>query len=95
VTARAEVRLGRGEGEVQSRQHRVSFEFAASIFDDPAHLIHDDQFAVGEYRLVAIGSIGPVVLAVVFSEPTEDVIRLISARRATPAERRAYDQARR
>jgi uncharacterized DUF497 family protein len=76
-------------------RHRVSFEFAAAVFDDPDHLVDDDQFALGEYRLVAIGSIGPVVLAVVFSEPAEDVIRLISARRATPAERRAYDQARR
>ncbi len=73
-------------------KHGVSFGLGATVFDDPFHIVSEDRFAIGEYRLLALGDVGGVLLAVVFSEPAENVIRLISVRRATPAERKIYDQ---
>ena len=67
------------------------FGLGARVFDDPFHIVRDDGFAIGEYRSLAFGDAGGVILAVVFSEPVENVIRLISVRRATPAERKLYD----
>lgn len=73
-------------------KHGVAFEAAAAIFDDPNRLEEDDIFANGEYRTIAIGMVDSLVLAVVYSEPEDNLIRLISARLATAKERRAYEQ---
>jgi len=74
------------------RKHGITFEAASFVFDDPFRLEEDDLFAVGEYRMIAIGGVDGLILTVIFSMPQDDVIRIISARPATSAERRAYDQ---
>lgn len=74
------------------QKHGVSFESATAIFDDPDRLEADDIFARGEYRTVAIGVVDALVITVVYSEPEENVIRLISARLATAKERKAHEQ---
>lgn len=72
-------------------KHGVPFEAAAEVFADPHHLVESDVFSRGEYRLIAIGKVDGRLLTVVFTErESEDVIRIISARLATPTERRAY-----
>jgi uncharacterized DUF497 family protein len=71
--------------------HGVSFEAAAAVFDDPLRLEEDDRFAEGEYRTVIIGQADGPLLTVVYTEPEENLIRLISARRATATERKAYE----
>lgn len=71
--------------------HGVRFETAADVFNDPMRLEEDDRFSQGEYRAIVVGQADGTVLTVVYSEPEENLIRIISARRATAMERKAYD----
>jgi len=70
-------------------KHKISFETAALVFNDRAHIeMYDFEHSIGEDRYIAIGCVGEV-LFVVFTERKEK-IRLISARLATETERRLY-----
>ncbi len=69
------------------------------VFDDPYALFEQDRTgAAGELRWRALGLVGGVVLLLVVytvrEEGGEEVIRVISARRATRRERKRYDQIR-
>ena len=73
-------------------KHKVSFIEAATVFDDPYVIVEPDlDHSDEELREIATGfSMKDRVLLVVYVEP-DDRIRLISARRATPEERRKYE----
>lgn len=59
------------------------------MFDDPYYIeMYDFEHSLEEDRYIAIGKVGDV-LFVVFTERKE-TIRIISARLATPIERRIY-----
>ena len=74
------------------RKHGISFEEAAAVFDDPVVLLLAD-LEHGEPRIVAIGASNRGrVLFVVSVEIDEDVMRIISARKATRSERRSYEE---
>ena len=75
------------------RKHSVSFEEAATVFGDPLSLtIIDPSHSDHEERFVIIGeSIQRRLLVVVHTERGNN-IRIISARVATPRERRAYEE---
>ncbi|WP_352703912.1 BrnT family toxin [Mesorhizobium sp. M0598] len=77
-------------------KHGVEFDLAKDVFKDPLHLIVPDRFEDGEQRWHAIGMIqGLVVLLVVHTYPDledEERIRIVGARKATPHERRRYEQ---
>lgn len=76
------------------RRHRVDFEEAQTVFyDDRGVLIADDD-APSEERLVLIGSSSALRVLVVCHtyRRREQVIRLISARRANRAERADYER---
>jgi uncharacterized DUF497 family protein len=73
----------------------VSFSEAESAFaDEQALLLDDEPDATGEERFILLGlSAALRVLVVVHCCRVGDaVIRLISARKATPTERRQYDE---
>ena len=78
------------------RKHGVTFEEAMHVFDDPHAHFEQDRSAGGELRWQAIGLVGGVVLLLVAhtvrEEGRDEVIRLISARRATGKERRQYGE---
>ncbi|TPK87389.1 BrnT family toxin [Mesorhizobium sp. B2-4-12] len=78
------------------RKHGVSFETAVRVFSDPFALAVQDRVENGEYRWQTIGRIdGTLVLLIAHADREEDgteVIRIISARRATTKERRYYAQ---
>jgi len=80
------------KAEKNIREHKVSFEDATFVFDDPFLLEEDDVFAEGEYRVIAIGRVEEFVLIIVYSTPEEQLYRLISARLATAEERRTYER---
>lgn len=86
------------KNRINRRKHRVSFETAALVFDDPCHISHLDREVEGELRWQTIGMVkGIHVLLVVHTSPESDNeegenIRIISARKATPQERRVYAQ---
>ena len=73
-------------------KHGVSFEEAATVFGDPlAITIPDPLHSVGESRFVTIGRSSKALL-IVLVHTDRDVVRIISARRATPRERRTYGE---
>jgi uncharacterized DUF497 family protein len=73
------------------RKHGVSFADAEGVFMDPLSLHRLDPDTESEERFVAIGEGTAGQLLVVVYTLRGDVIRLISARRATPAEIRSYE----
>lgn len=83
----------------QRKHGGIAFEVAARVFDDPLRLTRQDRVEGGEERWQTIGEVyGITVLLVAHTiaedhtenEPTE-VIRIISARRATARERKSYE----
>ena len=78
------------------RKHGVSFETALRTFADPLALMEQDRIEGGEQRWRTLGRVeGWLLLVVAHTVRDEDdgeVIRIISARRAEPRERRRYEQ---
>jgi uncharacterized DUF497 family protein len=74
-------------------KHGVDFEEAATVFRDPLLLVRpDEEHSQEEERWIALGkSIRQLLLVVVHTE-SERAIRLISARKAEPRERRRYEE---
>jgi len=67
-------------------KHRVRFADAATVFDDPLLQTCFDPDSRGEARYVSLGREATgAVLVVVWTE-RNDVIRLVSARKASPGE---------
>lgn len=79
-------------------KHGISFEIVKSMFEDPYALSIQDRVVEGEERWQTLGAIGDVVVVLVAHTheemENEEVIRIISARNATPLERKAYEQGR-
>lgn len=75
------------------KKHKVSFEEARTIFNDPLLLTFPDpDHSENEERYLNIGkSSGDRILIVIHTE-REASIRLISCRKATSNERRAYEE---
>lgn len=78
------------KNQLNKKKHGISFDTAAYVFQDRNYIeMYDFEHSTQEDRYIAIGCVGEV-LFVVFTERREN-IRLISARLATEAERRLYD----
>jgi uncharacterized DUF497 family protein len=77
-------------------KHGVSFEEAVTVFGDPLALdIDDPDHSDEECRFLIIGNSENRQLLVVSythagADPNVDVIRIITARRVEPRERRRY-----
>ena len=80
------------KAEKNSEKHEVSFEEAASVFQNPlAHTSPDDH--PHEDRMLLIGhSEQQRLLLVVYVERQDDIYRIISARKATVKERIDYEE---
>ena len=74
------------------RDHGIEFSHAATVLDDPMAVTVEDR-RHGEQRFVTVGAdlLGRV-LVVVYAYSDQEEIRLISARRTTPRERRVYEE---
>jgi uncharacterized DUF497 family protein len=73
------------------RKHGIRFSDAEGVLFDPTTLTEEDATVEGEQRFVSIGPDPLGRLLVVVYTFRGDHIRLISARRATRRERRAYE----
>jgi len=80
------------------KRHKIRFETAVLIFEDPHAVtipdrLHDEE----EERFITVGRLeGEIILFVINTEREidgEEVIRLLSARKATPSERKIYEAA--
>lgn len=79
------------------KKHHVSFELAITIFDDPLHLsVVDRPSSSKEERWVTIGLAADqstlIVVHTYFLRINDEVIRIISARKATKSERKQYEE---
>ena len=71
------------------KRHRVDFADLEPLFADETVTISDDRFDYGEDRFITLGLLRGIVLAVVHTE-SDEVIRFISARKATKYEEESY-----
>ena len=79
------------KARTNQEKHGVSFEEAVTSFADPLGIIVDDD--EHPERAIVIGtSWKDRILLTVFIEKSDDETRLISARTATRAERRRYEE---
>ena len=84
--------------KTNQRKHGLAFKDAKYVFADPFAICRDD-YTETEYRQQIMGHIGGILLVLVVytmrDKQDEDVIRIISARKATAAERRKYEKGKR
>jgi len=73
-------------------KHGVTFKEAKALFTSKVDFleIYDAEHSDVEERLIAIGPIRRGLVLVVFTERSEDTIRIISARWASTSERALY-----
>lgn len=90
-------RWDRSKAADNRRIHRASFEEACTIFSDESILtIHDEKHSAEEDRWASMGmSMTGRILVVIHTWPEpdesdEEVVRIISARRANERERATY-----
>ena len=83
------------------RKHGLSFEKASIAFEDPFCVTYQDRFENGEYRWQTLGLVDDTLIVLVahlILENEDDAvlkaerIRIISARAASPSERKRYDR---
>ena len=85
------------KNRANQKKHRLSFEAAQFVFDDPLHLTRQDRNEGGEMRWQTLGMVDGVALLLVAHTVADDDagethIHIISARRATKLERKRYEQ---
>jgi uncharacterized DUF497 family protein len=85
------VRFEWNEGKRQSNlaKHGVDFADLEPIFDGDTVTVLDDRFDYDEHRFITLALLNGIVLAIAHTE-TDEVIRFISARRATSYEEEVY-----
>jgi hypothetical protein len=71
-------------------KHGVSFLTAAAIFSNERLERIDDREDYGEIRWIALGRAGIEVYRVVFTWRSENLIRIVSAQRASKDEQEIY-----
>jgi uncharacterized protein len=78
------------------QKHGIDFDDAIEVFYDPRAVVERDRVVEGELRWQTIGKVGNVVVIqvahTVDQRELDEVIRIISARRATRKERKRYEQ---
>lgn len=81
------------KAEANLAKHRVSFAEASTVFYDPhALVVEDDEHSYDENRFVIVGlsSVAQVLTVCHCYRETNELIRIISARKATKNEGREY-----
>lgn len=73
------------------RERGFDFAYAAHAFADPDRLVQEDaRYSYGEPRYQLIGRIQARIFVLIYT-PRNDVIRIISARKANQREVRRYE----
>ncbi len=85
------------KAESNRLKHGITFDDAIEVFEDPFALSAPDRIEGGELRWTTIGMVEGFVIVFVAhtvrdEESADEVIRIISARRATRKERIRYEQ---
>ena len=76
---------------INFKKHGIDFNDAIRAWYDPDRLdFFDEEHSSDEIRWVFLGAAAGVVLFVVETEPEENTVRIISARRALKHEQETY-----
>ena len=73
------------------RKHRIDFDDVSEMFDSDMLVELDDRFDYGEERWIGTGFLRRGIAIVVWTERWGNVIRIISARKATPYEQKRFE----
>jgi len=87
----AEFEWDENKNRANVRKHGISFQEASRIFRLPTLDEIDDRQDYGETRIASVGETDGKILYVVYTW-RDDVIRIISARKANQHEKRAYSE---
>lgn len=71
-------------------KHGLDFADAEAVFRGAVFLFEDKRRSYGEQRFVALGMLREIVVVIAFTEPEEDLIRIISMRKAIRNEQQIY-----
>ncbi len=78
------------KNRLNQKKHHISFEYATYVFDDEyRYEVFDEEHSDDEDRYDVIGMVDDIIF-VVCTYRENDIVRLISARKANKAERRKY-----
>jgi uncharacterized DUF497 family protein len=82
------------KNDANERKHGLRFEDAKPLFIWEAERLdeRDEEHSASEDRFISIGPIAPGLITVVWTEPADDLVRLISVRQSTKRERERYRQ---
>ena len=81
------------KAESNQTKHNVSFQEAASVFDDPLSITFPDPaHSIEEERIIIIGRSKNDRLLFVSYLDRNNTIRIISAREVTRSEKRIYEE---
>ena len=75
--------------KINIKKHGIDFIDAQVIFDNYTLTVEDDRFDYGEERFISFGVLKGRVVVIVHTEK-DNSIRIISIRRATKYEEKAY-----
>ena len=77
-------------------KHGIGFETASLVFSDPLHVSVHDRIVDSEQRWRTMGQVGGLIIIVVIHTYIEkngqEIIRIISARKATKQEGKHYEE---
>jgi uncharacterized DUF497 family protein len=80
------------KAEINFKKHGIRFSDAEMVLYDSFAMTLEEHIVANEQRYVTIGTDAvSLIIAVVYSYRS-DTIRLISARKATPRERKQYEE---
>lgn len=84
------------KNKVNMRKHDVTFEEAKTVFSDPkAVYIFDEKYSDDEERFLVIGLDNiyrELCVCHCYRDDNEEIIRIISARKATKKEKEIYNK---
>ncbi|WDM60752.1 BrnT family toxin [Pseudomonas sp. NEEL19] len=80
------------KNQINIRKHRIDFVDDPEMFNHPMLIRRDKHGVCDEERWVSIGWLKALIGVVVYTERRGEVIRIISARKATKWEARHYDR---
>ena len=84
------------KNQLNVSKHGIDFDTASYVFDDPHFMTEQDRVVDGEERWQTIGRVGGFIILMVAHTVQDavglEIIRIISARKATPKEQKRYEQ---
>lgn len=78
------------KNKLNIRKHGIDFKDVSDLFNQPMLVLQDNRDSYGEQRWIGVGMLLELVAVVVYTEREGDIIRIISARKATKQEAKSY-----